>query len=98
MTDFLTVDDNVLDAMGDLTNMIIGGIVNEVEVYLGPASLSIPTVIHGRNFVARNLGGDEWTVVPFWYGEDRLDVRMCLTPASEPLHGGPTRFRALMLQ
>jgi chemotaxis protein CheX len=80
MTEFAVVDEQVLDAIGELTNMIIGNVKNEVEEHLGPMGLSIPTVIHGSNFCARSLGRDAWTVVPFWAGEDRLDVKMCLTP------------------
>lgn len=98
MTEFSEVDEQVLDAIGELTNMIIGNVKNEVEEHLGPMGLSIPTVIHGHNFAARSLGRDAWTVVPFWSGEDRLDVKMCLTPkGQQPSHENGSRTRAFIL-
>jgi chemotaxis protein CheX len=97
MTEFPAVDEQVLDAMGELTNMIIGNVKNEVEERLGPMGMSIPTVIHGHNFSARSVGRDEWTVVPFWSGEDRLNVKICLTPKGQTAQDSGTRARALIL-
>jgi chemotaxis protein CheX len=96
MAELAEVDEQVLDAIGELTNMIIGNVKNEAEEYLGPMGLSIPTVIYGRNFCARSLGRDAWTVVPFRAGEDRLDVKMCLAP-KEQAHEHGTRARAFLL-
>jgi chemotaxis protein CheX len=91
MSELSAVDDEVLDAFGELTNMIIGNFKNEIELHTGPMGLSIPTVIHGRNFSTRSLGRDEWTVVPFQCGDDRLNVKVCLktrqTQAPAPHHG-----------
>jgi chemotaxis protein CheX len=78
MSEFQSVDDEVLDAFGELTNMIIGNFKNELEHHVGPTGLSIPTVIYGRNFATRSLGQEEWTVVPFTCGDDRLEVKVCL--------------------
>jgi chemotaxis protein CheX len=97
MTECAVVDEQVLDAIGELTNMIIGNVKNEVEEHLGPIGLSIPTVIHGRNFAARSLGRDAWTVVPFWCGADRLDVKICLTPKEQAANDHGTRTRAFIL-
>lgn len=98
MTELTEVDEQVLDAIGELTNMILGNVKNEVELQLGPMGLSIPTVIHGQNFAARSLGRDAWTVVPFWSGEDRLEVKMCLTAKDHlPHEGGSPRTRAFIL-
>ncbi len=97
MTELAVVDEQVLDAIGELTNMIIGNVKNEVEETLGPMGLSIPTVIHGRNFAARSLGRDVWTVVPFYSGEDRLDVKICLAPKERTAHEHGTRPRAFIL-
>ena len=96
MTEFAMVDEQVLDAIGELTNMIIGNVKNEVEEHLGPMGLSIPTVIYGRNFSARSLGHEAWTVVPFWSGEERLDVKICLAPKEQAYEHG-TRTRAFLL-
>jgi chemotaxis protein CheX len=97
MTELTVVDEQVLDAIGELTNMIIGNVKNEVEEYLGPMGLSIPTVIYGRNFGARSLGHDAWTVVPFWSGADRLDVKICLAPKERVVHEHGTRSREFIL-
>ena len=63
--------------------MIIGSFKHELEEVIGPTGLSIPAVIYGRNFSTRSLGREEWIVVPFICGEDRLEVKVCLKPRDE---------------
>jgi hypothetical protein len=62
--------------------MIMGGFKNEVERYTGPMGLSIPTVIHGRNFSACVLGSEEWTVAPFDCDGGAMCLRVCLKPGN----------------
>ncbi len=86
------VDGEVLDAMAEITNMIIGNVKNIVEEQLGPMGLSIPTVIYGRNFTTRSVSEGDWTVVRFGCGDEDLDVRVRLVPGREPhpvRHGFP---------
>jgi chemotaxis protein CheX len=78
MAEYDSVNDDVLDAFAELTNMIIGNLKNDIEQRLGPTGLSIPTVIHGKNFSTRSLKREEWIVVPFHCGTDLLEIRMCL--------------------
>lgn len=78
MTEFTAVTEEVLDAFGELTNMIIGSFKTEVETIAGPMGLSIPTVIYGRNFTTRSLGHEEWVVVPFDCAGHRMEVKVCL--------------------
>jgi chemotaxis protein CheX len=78
MCDFSSVNEEVLDAIGELTNMIFGGLKNDIEEYTGPLGLSIPTVIHGKNFSARSLGHEAWIVVPFDCEGSQMIVRLCL--------------------
>ena len=88
MTEFTTVDEEVLDAVAELTNMIIGGVKTELEAHLGPLGLSIPTVVFGRNFRTKSAGAD-WIVVRFPCEGEHLIVKMCLAPnerASHPIH------------
>src|SRR6185436_3183039 len=73
-----TVDEDVLDAVGELTNMIIGSVKTELEEFTGPLGLSLPTVVYGRNFITRNTGQPEWTVAQFHLGGEDLTVRLCL--------------------
>lgn len=80
MTEYESVNEDVLDAVAELTNIIIGNFKSVVEEKLGPMGLSIPTVIFGRNFVTRTVSKNEWTLVPFTFGEDRFDVHVCLSP------------------
>ena len=80
MSEYQAVDDEVLDAVAEVTNMIIGNVKTKLEERLGPMGLSIPTVIYGRNFSSRTLGKQEWTIVPFLCGDERIEVQLCLAP------------------
>lgn len=80
MSEYSAVDDEVLDAVAEITNMIIGNVKTSLEENLGPMGLSIPTVIYGRNFSSRTVGKQEWTIVPFTAGGERLEVQICLAP------------------
>ena len=90
MSEFSAVDQEVLDAMGEVTNMIIGNFKNSIEDIVGPLGLSIPVVIFGRNFTASSLHAAEWTVVPFECTEGVIEVKVCLSLQPEqnrrPLH------------
>jgi len=81
-TVYESVDDDVLDAMAEVTNMIIGNVKSQIENDYGPMGLSIPTVIFGRNYRARSTGAVDWTVVPFVSGNERMEIRICLAPGS----------------
>ncbi len=85
LTEFHSVDEEVLDAVAELANLIIGSFKNIVEADLGPLMLSIPTVVFGSHFTTRNLGKPEWTVIPFKCGRERLEVQICLVPTREKL-------------
>ena len=78
MMDFPTVDDDVLDAIGELTNIIIGNVKGTIEQSVGPMALSTPTCIVGQDITARSLGRHRWTVISFRCGGDKLDVMMHL--------------------
>jgi chemotaxis protein CheX len=83
MSEYDAVDDDVLDAMAEVTNMIIGNVKTTLEETVGPLGLSIPTVIHGRNFTSRTPGKQTWTVVPFVTGGEIIEVQICLVPSKE---------------
>lgn len=82
MSEYDQVNEDVMDAMAEITNMIVGNVKTAVEDDLGPMGLSIPTVVFGHEFKTRSVGQAEWVVVPFLAGADRLLVRICLVPAS----------------
>lgn len=73
-----SVSDDVLDAVAEITNMLIGNVKTALEEHLGPMGLSIPTVIHGRNFSSRTVGTHEWTIVPCMLEGDVLEIQLCL--------------------
>ena len=80
MADYTAVDEDVLDAMAEITNMIIGNVKTVLEEKLGAMGLSTPTVIFGRNFQTRSARTHEWTGVRFKHGEHEMAVQMCLAP------------------
>jgi chemotaxis protein CheX len=81
MSEYSEVSEDVLDAIAEVTNMIVGNFKTVAENHLGPLGLSVPTVIYGLNFTARSASRETWTVVPFRFGErGHMDVKICLTP------------------
>jgi chemotaxis protein CheX len=85
MSDATSVNEEVLDAVGEVANMIIGNFKTMVEEHLGPLGLSIPTVIYGRNFTSRSLGTNSWIVLPFSCDGEVITIRCCLAPAKESI-------------
>ncbi len=81
-TPYESVNAEVLDAMAEVTNMIFGNVKTNIEEEYGAMGLSIPTVIYGRNYKARSVSSSGWTVVPFFCGKERMDVKICLAPGS----------------
>jgi len=80
MTETASVNEDVLDAVAELTNMVIGNVKTQLESQLGPLGLSIPTVVYGRNFKTRTAGTADWIILRFHWDEDFLTVKLCLTP------------------
>jgi chemotaxis protein CheX len=80
MTEYTSVDGDVLDAVAEVANMIIGNAKTSLEERLGQLGLGVPTVVYGRNYQARTGGMHDWTVVPFQCGDKTMEVRFCLIP------------------
>jgi chemotaxis protein CheX len=80
MTEYPAICEDVLDAVAEITNMIIGNVKTTLEHRLGSMLLSTPTVIYGRNFQTRSARNQEWTVVPFEWGAERMCVQVCIAP------------------
>ena len=89
MTESNAVDEDVLDAVAELTNMVIGNVKTELEGHVGPLGLSIPTVVFGRNFRAKSAGTTEWIVVRFLWDNESLVVKLCLAPSEKASHVVP---------
>ena len=69
MTEYDEPCDEVLDAVGEIANMIVGNVKSDLEAVLGPLSLSTPTVICGEDFKARKGNVNDWTTVALQWGE-----------------------------
>jgi chemotaxis protein CheX len=81
MSEYSEVNDEVLDAIAELANMIIGGVKTALEDELGPMGLSIPTVIFGDRYVARSPSVSERMVLSFHCEEnpeETFTVLICL--------------------
>jgi chemotaxis protein CheX len=91
MTDVQAVNEEVLDAVAELTNMIVGSVKTDLEQHLGPLGLTIPTVVYGRNFKMRSTRTTEWTTLRFLWEDEPLRIRVSLAPTQEPGH---PRFHA----
>jgi chemotaxis protein CheX len=74
------VTEDVLDAIAEIANMIIGNVKNALEETVGPLGMSTPTVVFGRNFTTRSTGTDQWVVVPFSCDGLKMEVKLCLSP------------------
>jgi chemotaxis protein CheX len=80
MTEAPSVNEDVLDAVAELTNMIVGNVKTELEARVGPLGLSIPTVVYGRNFQTKTARASGWIVTRFRWVDDVLTVKLCLAP------------------
>ena len=75
--DVTQIDSDVLDGIGEMANMIIGNLKEQLEGRTGPLALSIPTVVYGKNFSTRTAVKAPWCIQPFKVGEHILEVRSC---------------------
>ena len=76
------IDEEVLDVVAEITNMMIGNVKNALEIVTGPLAISVPTVIHGKNFQFRNASGLRGAALGFSAEGHRFEVRIALAPAS----------------
>ena len=77
------IDEEVLDVVAEVTNMMVGNIKNGLEPVTGPLAISVPTVIHGRNFQFRNASSLRGVALAFTAEGERFEVRIGLAPSSE---------------
>ena len=80
MAEYETVDDDVLDAMAEVANMVVGNVKNALEDTLGRISLSTPSVIFGGSFETRVTAASDSVVVPFESGGKRMTVQIVIAP------------------
>jgi chemotaxis protein CheX len=59
------IDNDVRDAIGEIANMIAGGLKIYFSRHGHNIELSIPTAIGGRAYTVHSLANAEWVAVPF---------------------------------
>jgi chemotaxis protein CheX len=80
MAEYDTVNDDVLDAVAEVANMVIGNVKTIVEAHAGPMGLSTPTMIFGGDFEARTAGSPDWVMTPFTTDGHEFLVQAFLAP------------------
>lgn len=83
MSEYDTVNDDVLDAIAEVSNMVIGNLKTMIEERVGPMGLSTPTIIHGASFTTKIGGNNGWTLIPFHLMGGELVVQACVLPNLE---------------
>ena len=91
MAEYALVDAEVLDAVAEIANMILGNVKTALERSLGTMGMSIPTAIFGKNFLAKSFGNETWNVVAFDCDGHRLEVKLFLKPALTAMVPGHPR-------
>jgi chemotaxis protein CheX len=84
MTEFESINEEVLDAVAEVANMIVGNVKTFFEEKLGPLGLTVPTVVYGRNYQMRSAGVKDWVLVRLRSGEETMDINFCLMPSRVP--------------
>ena len=93
MSEYDSVNDEVLDAVGEICNMIVGNIKTAIEERYGEMGISVPTVVYGHNFATRTLSKGSWTIVPFETNGDKIEIFVSLVPNSHSDSGLRPGFR-----
>jgi len=84
MSEYESVNEDVLDAVAEVANMIIGNVKTIFEESLGPLGLTVPTVIYGRNYHTRSAGVKNWVLVRLRSDGYSMDINFCLMPTRAP--------------
>jgi chemotaxis protein CheX len=81
-SEYAAINAEVLDAVGEITNMVIGNFKNSIHTMTGPLAMSTPTVICGREMQTTNGGAHEWLVFPFCSAGHSIRLMVQLHQAS----------------
>jgi len=96
MSEYDSVNEEVLDAVAEVANMIIGNVKTIFEEKLGPLGLTVPTVIYGRNYRTRSAGVKDWVLVRLRSGVESMDINFNLMPSRVLPHLTPRPDAALV--
>ena len=84
MAEYPEINDEVLDAIAELANMIVGNVKVALEDRLGPMGLSTPVMISG-DFETRVVGNPAWVTVPFECDAGNMTVQIVLSQSQTRL-------------
>lgn len=73
-----SVDEDTLDAVAELTNMVIGNVKHLLADEFGDMAISIPTVVYGRNFRFKKLSGVTQGCVYFRFEDSYFEIKVAL--------------------
>lgn len=78
--DVTEIDSDVKDAIGEISNMVTGGIKHRLLAEGTTLDLSIPSAIFGKSYCIKNISGADWVGVPFRLdsGEFIIEIRYLL--------------------
>jgi chemotaxis protein CheX len=82
MSTYDSVDEEVLDAIAEVANMIVGNVKTSLEHTLGPMGLSAPAVFFGGDFATRIVGNPNMVLVPFSHDGGSLTVQIAVAPVA----------------
>lgn len=77
-----SVDEDVKDTIGEMANMILGGIKDAFLKGGTDISLAIPTVMAGRSYQVKGVDYASWTTVPFYLDDGEFLVELKLKTLS----------------
>lgn len=80
MEEFNEIDDEVVDAVGEITNMIVGGLKTRISIENIDFELSVPTVIQGSGHKISHFSKEEYNhfIIPFALKDELFQVEGCL--------------------
>lgn len=73
-----SVDEDVKDTIGEMANMVLGGIKDTFLNQGIDISLAIPTVMAGRSYQVKGVDYASWTTVPFYLDDGEFLVELKL--------------------
>jgi chemotaxis protein CheX len=80
MANFEKIDEEVLDAVAEVANMIVGNVKTALEHAVGPMGLSTPAVFFGGDFETRVVGNTRMVLVPFTCEAGSMTVQVAVAP------------------
>lgn len=87
MSEYAKVDDEVLDAIAELSNMVFGNLKTSIEERVGEMGLSTPTTIFGASFSTKIGGSQAWAMIPFHLCGGEMVIQVCVMPNRDHIQG-----------